>query len=494
KYIAIDSGTHSFSGLTKINANKDILVFGTRDWDYQLSYMLDSTGNMEWSHRYFIPITPNNVPYYHFYDMTFTDDSGFIIAGSTCDSLYKQALALFRFDSTGNLIWTKRYHFFRQDYCTAIVPKPNGKFALCAATFKTYPQGNRGAVHFLIIDSLGNILKSKRIGNDSISFAPHSMKPLGNDFIVEGTCGLNFSYPEGYYFLMKLDNSGNVLKTKIFKGQEPYKERGLQVTRNNKIIYGFGDMSTPSFNLMQLDENLNVNWCKTITPYGTRMDLPFITETPDSNYLMFGYRFSGGTAKSVGCKIDTSGNVIAGFLINYLNGGFARQILSYGNKLLVHAIADQSNNYTEGMLFTTDFNLNASCYTVPTGFNAIPFPITDSLVTINYFANYFPIYEDSIYVSDTTLNYTIGDLCSPNVINEITTNSTIQVFPNPTNSTLTIFTGKIESITVINLFGEVIIEKNVSSNKGKIELDVSFLAPGIYFIRAGNEVRKFVKE
>jgi hypothetical protein len=48
-----------------------------------------------------------------------------------------------------------------------------------------------------------------------------------------------------------------------------------------------------------------------------------------------------------------------------------------------------------------------------------------------------------------------------------------------------------ENIVITNLVGEIVLQKSV---KGKIELDVSFLATGIYFIRVGSEVKKFVKE
>ena len=490
KHVSIDSST-AFWNTVKVNTNKDILVFGN-DWGLNpCSYMLDSNGNMKWSHRYYIPIDPihNNYVYYSFNDFAFTNDGGFMLTGSTSDSTYKPALALFRFDSTGNLMWTRRHHFYRADYGISILPRSNGNFAICAGTKKTYPWASLPAIHFLIIDSIGNILKSKRISNDSIWFTPTSMKAMGNNYIIEGGCILytSSSFIPGY-FLMKLDNSGNVLNTKFVNAYVPNWDPGLEITHDNKILYSFPDGPPITYNLMKLDENLNASWCKTISPGSM---LPFIAESPDSNYLMLGTRAGYG----LGCKMDTSGNVISAFRTTYLNGGYGLKISPYGNKIFVHTLAAPSGQLTESMFFTTDLNLNATCYTSLIGLNTTPSPITDSLITINYFANYFPVQEDSIYVTTSPLNYFIEDLCAPNVINEMTSPPQIEIFPNPANTTLYLTSFKSEHITIINLIGETIIEKNLPvNNKGRIELDVSSLSCGIYFIKAGNEVRKFVKE
>ncbi|HKR05880.1 MAG TPA: T9SS type A sorting domain-containing protein [Bacteroidia bacterium] len=69
------------------------------------------------------------------------------------------------------------------------------------------------------------------------------------------------------------------------------------------------------------------------------------------------------------------------------------------------------------------------------------------------------------------------------------------IFPNPASTNLTVILKKKENITIYNVLGETILHKKVlSSSNGKEELDISSLPSGIYFIKAGNEVRKFVKE
>lgn len=85
----------------------------------------------------------------------------------------------------------------------------------------------------------------------------------------------------------------------------------------------------------------------------------------------------------------------------------------------------------------------------------------------------------------SSVNYPLGVL-------ELTEKSPqVSIFPNPTNSVLNLFANIKENITITNLLGEIVLQK---TTEGKVELDVSFLSAGIYFIKAGNEVRKFVKE
>ena len=113
-------------------------------------------------------------------------------------------------------------------------------------------------------------------------------------------------------------------------------------------------------------------------------------------------------------------------------------------------------------------NLGLSCNLVANGFTLIS-PGENELGLPNFVASYL----------------------LPTGIKENSLTTTFSIYPNPTNTILNLSLDKAENITVTNLIGNVVLETNA---KGKVELDVSFLSAGIYFIRVGNEVRKFVKE
>ena len=71
--------------------------------------------------------------------------------------------------------------------------------------------------------------------------------------------------------------------------------------------------------------------------------------------------------------------------------------------------------------------------------------------------------------------------------------STVTIFPNPANTFITLSAQKpITEITITNLLGQVVLLNH--GNKEEVEVDVSGLKNGIYFVIVnGNEVRKFVK-
>jgi hypothetical protein len=108
-------------------------------------------------------------------------------------------------------------------------------------------------------------------------------------------------------------------------------------------------------------------------------------------------------------------------------------------------------------------------------------PTTGNYITVK------PIYVPLGF--NTLDNFTLDTI--PLGINNLSPEYNFQLFPNPTNSTLNLIQKNKGEIIITNTLGEIVLQKTV---EGKVELDVSFLSSGIYFIKAGNEMRKFVKE
>ncbi len=79
-------------------------------------------------------------------------------------------------------------------------------------------------------------------------------------------------------------------------------------------------------------------------------------------------------------------------------------------------------------------------------------------------------------------------------IDEITNSSKSFLYPNPTTNYLTISAqGRINTVTITNLFGQTVYSRDY--NAEKVQIDVADLPADVYFIRInGTEVRGFVKE
>ena len=78
-------------------------------------------------------------------------------------------------------------------------------------------------------------------------------------------------------------------------------------------------------------------------------------------------------------------------------------------------------------------------------------------------------------------------------------NGKLKIYPNPTTGQLTINNEQltIEKIEIYDVVGQLLYQINKSTNKqinNEISIDVSHLASGMYFLKVGNKVVRFVKE
>lgn len=77
-------------------------------------------------------------------------------------------------------------------------------------------------------------------------------------------------------------------------------------------------------------------------------------------------------------------------------------------------------------------------------------------------------------------------------INNVVSKNKILVYPNPAENSLTVSNiEKKSSISIINIYGQTI--KNIYSITENINIDITDLNNGIYFVKYGNETIKFIK-
>ncbi len=89
------------------------------------------------------------------------------------------------------------------------------------------------------------------------------------------------------------------------------------------------------------------------------------------------------------------------------------------------------------------------------------------------------------YVNYPTVNDVVAD-CNLAIDEEIA--NSIDVYPNPTNSTITIANAEGQSVVVLNTLGQIVAEiENASENQ---TIDLSNLANGTYFVKVNAEVVK----
>jgi ligand-binding sensor domain-containing protein len=172
--------------------------------------------------------------------------------------------------------------------------------------------------------------------------------------------------------------------------------------------------------------------------------------------------------------------------------GFGLKIENYTNGIQILSISDaaevSSSNRVDALTkrcFLSAYSTNGNgiaantplCYvTVKTN---CPFPSQFGTMTA--------------YLNGTKVNTQVTwNGCTPT--DEMVENTSVNVYPNPTDQQLTIdYSASVQTLSIVNLIGQTlkVLEINAS---GHLQVDVSELPKGVYFLRANNhQMTKFVK-
>lgn len=95
---------------------------------------------------------------------------------------------------------------------------------------------------------------------------------------------------------------------------------------------------------------------------------------------------------------------------------------------------------------------------------------------------------DTAVLTLSTQNY-VG------VFEQKTQISKINIYPNPVSEILSINYTDVNQdfISIINSTGEIVQQTQINSKSGSVSINISELKQGIYFVKIGNESKKFIK-
>ncbi|MBK6988036.1 MAG: T9SS type A sorting domain-containing protein [Bacteroidetes bacterium] len=133
--------------------------------------------------------------------------------------------------------------------------------------------------------------------------------------------------------------------------------------------------------------------------------------------------------------------------------------------------------YTACDLQTLNFVVSNQSLSLHIGTYLIPGNISSSPVVVNQY--------------QTQMTPTL--VCKVIGVDEMGIDDLIEIFPNPTTDKLTIEINSsyIQKISICNLTGKLI--KTISCNNSNLEIDVSNLSPGIYFLNGTSDQGTFRK-
>lgn len=116
---------------------------------------------------------------------------------------------------------------------------------------------------------------------------------------------------------------------------------------------------------------------------------------------------------------------------------------------------------------------------------------TDTIHIAQYNGDYYVQVTDSFgcsAFSDTVALTTVGI--------EKNATSSFSIYPNPTKGHIIVDLNnkEFQSVRIINLLGEVLLEQKVTSNKRKIELNITSFAEGVYYIQLNSATKNYLQK
>lgn len=401
---------------------------------------------------------------------------------------------LLKYDSAGNFIWVK-------DICcgsASLNVDINNNIYLTG-------DGSYGDMRISKHDPLGKLIWKRFVAN-SIAYAT-TIDPLGHVYVVgDFNVDVNFdtvtlkidSISRSHFnvYIVKYDSSGHALWARkgFTKNIGPGNEYGgCHITSaktdnaGNVYIGGHFERSTITFGTQTID-NFGV------------LSKMFLVKYNSNGNEIWAKSASGGDNEVTAVTTGRSGNI-------YVTGKFAMPVTF--DDITISKFSDD----TASNLFLAKYNENGEIQWVKSNCSNSIYPMTintdfsENVYIAGNFAGKVTLFGSSMLINNTPeyvgeniflakFNNTLPESYAENDVCQKLfprTDNGILVYPNPAEKTLTIVgNDTITSISINNAMGQIM--NTTTHNSNKVEMDISDLPNGLYFIRInGSIVRKFSK-
>jgi len=465
------------------------------------------------------------------------DTNSFIAIGNATISQIQKGVVT-QFDNSGNIMQVLTIDSMHFD---KIVRVETGSFLIIAHSLK-----NCCTYYCIKMDSSSNIVWTKQLPAE-----PFLVKEFNGQYYYFTP------YIGNTNLITKTDTNGIVIGQKLIRDNTfSYKyfvDDAILSTDNNIVITGSRQIGSTSSNntfiLAKIDTSLNVIWMEEINGYyenyPSNINLSF-----DSTFIVSGiFRYALESFGIGQLKIDSNGNVLLSRFNKPINSN--NQIFSSTSKLIapnndniVGCLVLEPSSDPKPIVLKYDSTLNfhfAFKYAFPHSFwgsmlsqlssdrfyligatsitgiplqilmgldttllscLSQPLPMLDSLTTLTptIISHVQPTFTpvnlpDTViaFQSISVVSYDFCQLLSVGDVSEYSNN--LKVYPNPANAILELSFDKTKSISIINVLGEILFKKNINSmSSNKLEIDISLLPSGIYFVKTDSELKKFIKQ
>ena len=402
-----------------------------------------------------------------------------------------------KLSASGSIEWQKSLGGAQYDEATSIQQTREGGYIIAGSSTSNDGDvsGNHGGLDYWLVklDTSGNIQWQKSLGG-SKQYLAYSVDQTKDDgYIVAGYSQSNDGDVSGHhgttkyadYWIVKLSASGSIEWQKSLGGAKYDEATSIQqVKEGGYIIAGSstsndGDVSGNhgglDYWLVRLSAAGNIQWQKSLG--GTNNDAAYsVDQTKDSGCIVAGYSYSndGDVSGHHGvlfgdywiAKIDAAGNIQWQTSLGGTNQEWAHFIIQKfdGSYVVAGSAASDDGDVTglHGLVGNSDYWIV-------------------QLSSSGNFVSQLP--STAAAAANSSFN-------TKNLSFSIT------VSPNPAHSVLHI-SGLVPGINyelkIMNESGNAVMSKSIK-NISSYDMDVSRLAAGVYYLQAGSNTFRFIKE
>lgn len=406
----------------------------------------NNTGDMQWTKTY-----GGIKPEYSFGILQATDSSGYFIIG------YSQSFSggdydtwLLKIDNDGDTLWTKTYGTWGNDQGQEIIPTSDGNYILTGSS--NSPPNSSYQAYLIKIDPDGDIIWDKYYGGSSYEIGNSVKQTPDGGYIM---LGITYSYGvNGDAFLVKTNAIGDTLWTKKYGGSQL--DEGIFIVVNSDSSYTFCVRDSSS-----IGKNIDVQIIKT-----------------DANGNILWDKHYGGTEKDTDKMIQKTSD--GGYIVSGITRSFG---LSLPDMWILKLDSEGDTLWTRRYGGTDNEHCYSTKQTSDGGYIAVG--------KCESFSQ-----EDGIMFLKLNSK---GKLGSEVGINEIYSDNTLTIYPNPAGRVFNIdFKEGLppSSIKITNVKGQVIFSQVLDAtiqNRNRI-IDLKESAPGVYFLTIQSTKKTITKK
>lgn len=229
--------------------------FGTGGCNVWVS-KLNSAGGTTWQKTYGI----GNADEAYFIQQT--NDTGYIMAGSTYSASSSYDMWILKLDATGNVIWQKSYGGTNSDYARSVKQTSDSGY-IAAGSTSSFGAGGSDA-WIIKLDSTGTIIWQRAYGGVNSDEAYSVLQDSDGSYIIAGRTN---SFGAGLYdfWLLKIDSNGNIIWQKTYGGTlNDYARSVIKTSDGSFLVAGSGasfGTGGLDFWVMKINPSGNIGSC-----------------------------------------------------------------------------------------------------------------------------------------------------------------------------------------------------------------------------------------